>query len=62
MLEKRFSRLWFRLPAALDNRPLRFDEFWIKPIKLFLFQQLLDRLKWRYQRIVEQIIRPTGFD
>jgi excinuclease ABC subunit B len=51
----------FRLPSALDNRPLRFDEF----------TELLDRAlfvsatpaAWEREQsgqIVEQIIRPTG--
>ena len=33
----------FRLPSALDNRPLTFDEFEEKRIKLFTFQQHQDR-------------------
>ena len=33
----------FRLPSALDNRPLTFDEFEEKRIKLFTFQQHRDR-------------------
>ena len=33
----------FRLPSALDNRPLMFDEFEEKQIKLFMFQQRQDR-------------------
>ena len=34
----------FRLPSALDNRPLTFDEFEEKRIKLFTFQQRQDRM------------------
>ena len=34
----------FRLPSALDNRPLTFDEFEEKRIKLFMFQQRQDRM------------------
>ena len=33
----------FRLPSALDNRPLTFDEFEEKRIKLFMFRQRRDR-------------------
>ena len=33
----------FRLPSALDNRPLTFDEFEEKRIKLFTFQRHQDR-------------------
>ncbi|HEY1171372.1 MAG TPA: excinuclease ABC subunit UvrB [Verrucomicrobiae bacterium] len=52
----------FRLPSALDNRPLNFDEF----------QKLHDQvvyvsatpaaqeLQWSGQRVVELIVRPTG--
>ncbi|SDZ21010.1 Excinuclease ABC subunit B [Proteiniborus ethanoligenes] len=51
----------FRLPSALDNRPLQFDEF-EKHINQVLFVSAtpgpyeLDNC----QQIVEQIIRPTG--
>jgi len=52
----------FRLPSALDNRPLRFDEF------LALAPQMINvsatpgdlELKLSGGVIVEQIIRPTG--
>ena len=52
----------FRLPSALDNRPLRFDEF------LALSPQMINvsatpgdlELKLSGGAIVEQIIRPTG--
>jgi excinuclease ABC subunit B len=52
----------FRLPSALDNRPLNFEEF----------QKLHDQvvyvsatpapqeLQWSGQRVVELIVRPTG--
>jgi excinuclease ABC subunit B len=52
----------FRLPSALDNRPLRFDE-WEKRVKQVLFMSAtpgpyeLDRCAGE---IVEQVIRPTG--
>jgi excinuclease ABC subunit B len=52
----------FRLPSALDNRPLRFDE-WEKRARQVLFVSAtpgpyeLDRCEGE---IVEQIIRPTG--
>lgn len=52
----------FRLPSALDNRPLKFDEFEsILPGMIFVSatpsEFELDRSRGR---IVEQIIRPTG--
>ncbi len=52
----------FRLPSALDNRPLRFDE-WEKRVKQVLF---LSATPAAYEiercggEVVEQIIRPTG--
>jgi excinuclease ABC subunit B len=52
----------FRLPSALDNRPLRFDE-WEKRVKQMLCMSAtpgpyeLDRTGGE---VVEQVIRPTG--
>jgi excinuclease ABC subunit B len=52
----------FRLPSALDNRPLRFDE-WEKRVQQALFMSAtpgpyeLDRTGGE---VVEQVIRPTG--
>ena len=51
----------FRLPAALDNRPLRFDEF-LKRVPLLIGTSATpgpwERAK--SSRVVEQLIRPTG--
>jgi excinuclease ABC subunit B len=52
----------FRLPSALDNRPLQFDEF------MSLVPQMITvsatpgeyELKLSEGRVIEQIIRPTG--
>jgi len=51
----------FRLPAALDNRPLTFPEF-EKRLSLVLFTSATPGPweKMRSGRTVEQIIRPTG--
>ena len=51
----------FRLPSALDNRPLKFAEFEAK-INQLLFVSATPALyeKEHASRIVEQIIRPTG--
>ena len=51
----------FRLPSALDNRPLRFDEF-LKHINqcIFVSATPADFEKRVSSQIVEQIIRPTG--
>ncbi len=51
----------FRLPSALDNRPLQFDEFENK-MKQMLFVSATPSTYEREHstQIVEQIIRPTG--
>ncbi|HHT9111452.1 MAG TPA: excinuclease ABC subunit UvrB, partial [Candidatus Brocadiaceae bacterium] len=52
----------FRLPSALDNRPLRFDE-WEEKIHQALFVSATPgpyELKKCTGMVVEQIIRPTG--
>jgi excinuclease ABC subunit B len=52
----------FRLPSALDNRPLRFDE-WEKRLQRVLFMSATPAA-YEIERgggeIVEQVIRPTG--
>jgi len=52
----------FRLPSALDNRPLRFDEFMgLVPRMVFVSATPgADELRLSHGVIVEQIIRPTG--
>jgi excinuclease ABC subunit B len=52
----------FRLPSALDNRPLRFDEFMkLVPRMLFVSATPGDKeLQLSEGVVVEQIIRPTG--
>jgi excinuclease ABC subunit B len=52
----------FRLPSALDNRPLRFDE-WEKRAKQVLFMSATPapyELERCSGEVVEQLIRPTG--
>ena len=51
----------FRLPSALDNRPLKFAEF-EKKLNQTLFVSATPREEEvkRSSRVVEQIIRPTG--
>ena len=51
----------FRLPCAKDNRPLTFDEFWSKiHQKIFISATPADFEREKSEKIVEQIIRPTG--
>jgi excinuclease ABC subunit B len=52
----------FRLPSALDNRPLRFEEFWERAGQTIFVSATpgeweLDETQGEF---VEQIIRPTG--
>lgn len=51
----------FRLPSALDNRPLVFDEF-LELVPQIIFTSATPReFEYRHSlRVVEQIIRPTG--
>ncbi len=52
----------FRLPSALDNRPLQFEEF-EERVNQVLFVSATPRpyeLKKTNHQVVEQIIRPTG--
>ncbi|MDR3178354.1 MAG: excinuclease ABC subunit UvrB [Campylobacteraceae bacterium] len=52
----------FRLPSALDNRPLMFDEFINKaPSYLFVSATPAElELKLSNNNIAEQVVRPTG--
>lgn len=52
----------FRLPSALDNRPLRFDE-WRKRVNQVIYVSATPadyELDKAQGRVVEQIVRPTG--
>jgi excinuclease ABC subunit B len=51
----------FRLPSALDNRPLRFDEFLAKVPQLVFVSATPGAFELRNSKVVaEQLIRPTG--
>jgi excinuclease ABC subunit B len=51
----------FRLPSALDNRPLRFDEFLDKVPQLLFVSATPGPFELRNStNVAEQIIRPTG--
>jgi excinuclease ABC subunit B len=51
----------FRLPSALDNRPLRFDEFLGKVPQMVFVSATPGPFELRHStRIAEQLIRPTG--
>jgi excinuclease ABC subunit B len=51
----------FRLPSALDNRPLRFDEFEkLLPQTIFVSATPADYEKKHAGQVVEQLVRPTG--
>jgi excinuclease ABC subunit B len=51
----------FRLPSALDNRPLRFDEFEeLTPQTIFVSATPGPYEKEFSSQVVEQVVRPTG--
>ena len=51
----------FRLPSALDNRPLRFDEFErLLPQTIFVSATPADYENKHAGQVVEQLVRPTG--
>ncbi len=52
----------FRLPSALDNRPLKFAEFMARvPRAIYVSATPTDWEKEKSQgRVIEQVIRPTG--
>lgn len=51
----------FRLPAAFDNRPLKFNEFETKINQMvFVSATPAKYEKEKSQQVVEQVIRPTG--
>jgi excinuclease ABC subunit B len=52
----------FRLPSALDNRPLSFEEFQAHQNQTLYVSATPGprELEWSRNRVVEQIVRPTG--
>jgi len=51
----------FRLPSALDNRPLRFDEFErLMPQTVFVSATPAQYEQDHSSAVVEQVVRPTG--
>lgn len=51
----------FRLPSALDNRPLKFEEFEQKMRQtIFVSATPADYEKTHSDQVVEQVVRPTG--
>jgi excinuclease ABC subunit B len=52
----------FRLPSALDNRPLSFEEFQAHQNQTIYVSATPGpkELEWSQKRVVEQIVRPTG--
>ncbi len=51
----------FRLPSALDNRPLKFEEFERKMLQtIFVSATPADYETTHADNVVEQVVRPTG--
>lgn len=60
--KKTLVEFGFRLPSALDNRPLKFDEFMSKINQAIFVSATPSPLEIELSKgvVVEQIIRPTG--
>ena len=59
--KERLIEYGFRLPSALDNRPLRDDEFWdMAPPCVFASATPADFELERSSKVARQMIRPTG--
>jgi excinuclease ABC subunit B len=51
----------FRLPSALDNRPLRFEEFEVRsPQTIYVSATPREYEARRSGEVIEQVVRPTG--
>jgi excinuclease ABC subunit B len=51
----------FRLPSALDNRPLKFEEWeQLAPQMIFVSATPADYERQKSAQVVEQLVRPTG--
>jgi len=51
----------FRMPSALDNRPLRFDEFEaLSPQTIYVSATPREYELGRSGQVIEQVVRPTG--
>ncbi len=51
----------FRLPSALDNRPLRFEEWEQRAPQMIMVSATPGNYEAEHQdRVVEQVVRPTG--
>lgn len=59
--KKTLTEYGFRLPSALDNRPLRYEEF-LERVGSVIFTSATPAVYEREEsaQIVEQVIRPTG--
>lgn len=52
----------FRLPSALDNRPLNIEEFWQRAVQTVFVSATPGDFEFEISKenVVEQVIRPTG--
>ena len=52
----------YRLPSALDNRPLAFDEFWDRVPRALLVSATPGDVEneWCADRMVDMVVRPSG--
>lgn len=50
----------FRLPSCLDNRPLKFEEFWDKVKRVVFVSATPGDLEMSQGNVVELLVRPSG--
>lgn len=58
--KKTLIEFGFRLKAAFDNRPLKFDEFYPKAGNIVYMSATPDVWEVQRSQVAEQLIRPTG--
>ena len=50
----------FALPSAMDNRPMKFEEWEKFPSDHFCLCHACSIWAWKSEQVVEQVVRPTG--
>ena len=58
--KKTLIEFGFRLKASLDNRPLKFEEFYPMASKMIYVSATPDEWELKRSQVAEQLIRPTG--
>lgn len=58
--KKTLIEFGFRLRAAFDNRPLKFEEFYPQATKIIYISATPDEWELKRSKVTEQLVRPTG--